>query len=580
MSANGSLRGQEVEDGRPNYEGRPVDQGRPVRVVLIGAGICGIATYIRLLQHVPQATVVIYEKNPSLGGTWYENRYPGVACDIPSHVYQLSFAPNPKWSKLFAEGSEILEYIKSVASKYGVEKKIKYNTGVIGAAWDEVHAAWAITTEHTAEDGSKTVNETRAEVVISASGILNNWKWPDIEGLHDFEGKLLHSANWDKSWDYAGKRVALVGCGSSAIQILPCLQKQSSEVVNFVRGGTWISQPFGSTFTENILAKSSESGNYSYSPEELARFQHDPEYYHEFRRQMESFINKDYPCLFPGTREEIDGTETIRRVMRDKLKSRPGLYEALEPSFVPGCRRLTPGPGYLESLTKPNVQFVKTPIKRVTKNAVVTSDGKEWTVDAVACATGFDSSYRPRFPVIGRGGISLIDKWDPHASAYMSHSVPGFPNYFVIGGPNSATGGGSLLLILESVIGYIVKAVQKISRERLRTMEVKQSAAANWSTFLDRYFPNTVHVDSCTSWYKVNGKITGLWPGSSLHAMKTLEHPRWEDYEYESEVKGDGLCWIGDGWTIEDQKRGDLGYYVDHINVPPIPSAALLARQP
>lgn len=360
------------------------------------------------------------------------------------------------------------------------------------------------------------------------------------------------------------------------------MQKKSETVYNFVRGGTWISQPFGSKFIENIIEKSDEPGNYTYSDGELQSFKSDPVKYKKFRKDMEASINKDYPCLFPGSVEEKYSTEKIKQVMKEKLASKAGLYEALEPNFIPGCRRLTPGPGYLEALTRDNVELIKTPIVRVTKSSVITSDGKAWQVDAIACATGFDSSYMPRFPILGRGGVSLQTKWkDDPACAYLSHSVPGFPNYFMVGGPNSATGGGSLLLILESVMGYVVKAVQKISREHIKAIEVKKSSLISWSSYLEKYFPLTVHVDSCTSWYKTgNGHITGLWPGSSMHAMETLKNPRWEDFEYEQWNGHDQLEWLGNGWTCEDVKRGDLGHYLDRVDYPPIPSRETLQQQP
>jgi cation diffusion facilitator CzcD-associated flavoprotein CzcO len=398
-------------------------------------------------------------------------------------------------------------------------------------------------------------------------------------GIH--ENATRHTANVRSSnRDWTGQRIALIGCGSSAIQILPHLQKKSTAVYNFVRGGTWISQPFGSSFTESILAQTSEPGNYSYTEQEKQKFASDPEYYKKFRKEMESFINKDYPCLFPGTIEQTNSTKKIQENMQQKLLPKPGQFDLLKPNFLPGCRRLTPGPGYMEALVKENVQLIQTPITRVTENSVVTEDGKIWEVDAIACATGFDSSYMPRFPIIGRNGVSLSSTWNDHASAYLSHSVPGFPNYFMAGGPNSATGGGSLLLILESVMNYIVKAVAKISREHIKSMEVKESSLAQWSMYLDQYFPKTVHVDSCTSWYKVNGKIVGLWPGSSLHAMKTLENPRWEDFSYEALKNRSGLDWIGNGWTMEDVKRGDLSYYLDHTVSPPVPTEDVLAAQP
>ena len=295
---------------------------------------------------------------------------------------------------------------------------------------------------------------------------------------------------------------------------------------------------------------------------------------------MESFINKDFPCLFPGSTEEKTSTKKIQDNMRQKLLAKPGVYEALEPRFTPGCRRLTPGPGYLEALTKDNVFLVKTPITKVVKDGIITQDGNHYKLDALACATGFDCSHIPRFPIIGKGGKSMNSRWEKRASAYLSHSVPDFPNYFIIGGPNSATGGGSLLLILESVMKYVVKAVHKISHEHIKAMEAKEEALESWQRYLDGYFPDTVHVDNCTSWYKVNEKIIGLWPGSSLHAMKTLENPRWEDYTYVKEEGDDSLNWIGNGWTIEDIKRGNLGYYVKTADIPPVPSQERLLQQP
>ncbi|EXJ87108.1 hypothetical protein A1O3_04066 [Capronia epimyces CBS 606.96] len=569
-----------MEPAEFHLQQRPIDEGREIRAVIIGAGVSGIGVYIRLLQYVPNIKVTIFEKNPEVAGTWYENRYPGVACDIPSHVYQYTFEPNTQWTKYFSPGAEILEYVKGVAKKYKVEQKVKLNTKVVGATWHEAAGVWSVDTEHTGADGQTSRGQTEAEVVISAVGLLNNWKWPEIEGLHDFQGKLLHSANWDPSWDYSGKRVALLGCGSSAIQMLPQLQQTSAHVYNFVRGGTWISHPFGSTFTEAALAGSDEPGNYTYTPEELRKFADDPVYYARFRKAMERAINMDYPCLFAGSAEEIKGTAAIRQNMKDKLAARPGLYEALEPRFTPGCRRLTPGPGYLEALTKDNVDFIKTSVTKVTENALITADGKKYQVDAIACATGFNSSFMPRFPIVGRNGLTLQDKWADHSCAYMSHSVPGFPNYFVVGGPNSATGGGSLLLIFESIISYVVKAVEKISREHIKAMEVKQRAQDSWQKYLDCYFPGTVHVEPCTSWYKVDGKITGLWPGSSLHAKKALDNPRWEDYTYEPLDGHDPMEWLGNGWTVPDRDRADLSYYLDSPDVPPIPSDEQLARQP
>lgn len=198
--------GQVFRDG-------PIDDERPIRVVVIGAGVSGIALFIRLMQYVPKAQITIFEKNPQCGGTWYENRYPGVACDIPSHVYQYSFEPNTQWSKYFSEGPEILQYVQGVAKKYGVQDKIKTNTKVIKSEWFDREGVWRVSTESVSPDGSTATSTVEAEVVISAVGILNNWKWPDVEGLQNFQGKKLHSANWDKDW--------YVSCDSRAFGVNP-----------------------------------------------------------------------------------------------------------------------------------------------------------------------------------------------------------------------------------------------------------------------------------------------------------------------------------------------------------------------
>ena len=192
--------GSYKEEPTFHFQERAIDDGRPIRVVIIGAGVSGIGLYIRLRQYVPSATISIFEKNSGVGGTWLENRYPGVACDIPSHVYQYTFEPNTQWSKFFSPGAEILEYVQGVAKKYQAEENVQFNTRVTAANWDEANGVWRVGTELTSSDGRQETKEVEAEVLISAVGVLNNWKYPEIEGIHDFQGKLLHSAKWDTEW--------------------------------------------------------------------------------------------------------------------------------------------------------------------------------------------------------------------------------------------------------------------------------------------------------------------------------------------------------------------------------------------
>ena len=210
--------------------------------------------------------------------------------------------------------------------------------------------------------------------------------------------------------------------------------------------------------------------------------------------------------------------------------------------------------------------------------SVITADGKVQQVDGIVCATGFDTSFNPRFEITGRNGILLSEQWKEYSSAYLSLAVPNFPNFFVVGGPNSATGGGSLLIIFESIIGYIVKAAQKMAREHIKTIEVKRKPLHEWEEYMDAYFPTTVHLEGCTSWYKAgesNHRVVGLWPGSSLHARKTLENPRWEDFEFgyedeNSEGEKGILGWLGDGWTTADREASDTSWYLDEVDYPPV----------
>jgi len=234
---------------------------------VIGAGVSGILAAIRLQQYVPGIDLTIYEKNPALGGTWYENRYPGLACDIPSHVYQYTFEHNTQWSSFFSGGPEILKYVQGVAKKYQVEKYITYNSRIVEAAWDETEGKWNLRIER--EGG--TIGDS-CDVIFSASGVLNNWKWPDIPGIKDFKGKMLHSANWDTEWclilrnrtndrNYEGQSVAIIGCGSSAIQILPKMQKVCTKVDHYVRGKTYLSYPFGGEFSKKVIERDMTSMN-------------------------------------------------------------------------------------------------------------------------------------------------------------------------------------------------------------------------------------------------------------------------------------------------------------------------------
>ncbi|KAF1962747.1 hypothetical protein CC80DRAFT_512091 [Byssothecium circinans] len=589
---------------------RPIDSSRRLKVIVIGAGYSGIYLGIRIPEKLRNVELVIYEKNSGLGGTWYENRYLGCACDIPSHSYQYSFEPNMHWSSLYAPAKEIQAYLEGVAKKYSADRFVKLSHEVTECRWDGATAKWYVTVRNLTTGG--TIRD-QADVLITARGNLNNRKWPDIEGLGSFKGELMHSAGWNESYDWKNKRVGVIGSGSSSIQIVPSLQRlPGTHVTAFARSKTWISPPFGQQLWDKYSFK-----GFSIPKELLERFTADPEYYHAFRLAVEEDGNGIHAVTIKGTPIQVGVKQMFEENMKQRLESVPHIYDALLPSFSPGCRRLTPGPGYLESLTQPNVAFITSPIERISESAVHTADGTTHTIDALVCATGFHSSSAPSFPVYGADAQPLAQKWANRATTYLSHSIAGFPNLFTMLGPNSAIGSGSLTMTIESVGDYAVKLIRKIQKEDIASMQVKQEREEDFIEYVDRYFEGTVFGENCRSWYKNAAKgseaqetseITGLWPGSCLHCIEAMRSPRWEDFEYvyvdelpgmgesvedsgveegangggkrERELGADAaggegsrrakgkrkranrLAWLGNGWTEGGLKGKDLAWYL------------------
>ncbi|KAI1613103.1 hypothetical protein EDD36DRAFT_488132 [Exophiala viscosa] len=554
-----------VSDSRPLYD-RPIDANRKIKVVCLGAGYSGILTAIRFPQHIPNLELVIYEKNADIGGTWYENRYPGIACDIPSHVYQFTFESNPNWSRFYATGGEIQEYLKDVAWKYDVEKYVRFRHYFQRAEWDESIQQWRI--EVTDLNTNKTVTDT-CDILLKGTGLLNTWKWPDIPGLHDFKGPYMHSANWDSSFDWTDKRVALIGAGSSGIQILPNIQPKAKQVVHFMKGKTWIS-PVGYGAEEE-----GESDGVEISEEQRKVFRENPSIYQKYRHQIEGGMNKSQLVTFRDTDIQKLFWKMSDDSMKEKLKKKPWIYESMRPDYPPGCRRLTPGPGYLEALVEDNVEFVGTGIRKVTETGLVDDNGDFHEVDAIIYATGFDYSFNSAAtPIIGRGGKTLEEVWTPHPEAYLSLCAPKMPNLFFFLGPNGGPGAGSFIAMLENVVDYVIQCVQKLQREYVASMEVSETAQKAFSEHVDRYFAKTIFTYKCKSWFKRNnedGRIVGLWPGSSVHAQEALKSPRFEDFLFvqRPETQQNILTWLGNGMTTAQENDEKTTGYLDTVDVPP-----------
>ncbi|EIN14235.1 FAD/NAD(P)-binding domain-containing protein [Punctularia strigosozonata HHB-11173 SS5] len=589
-----------------------VDEYRPIRVAVIGAGFSGVTAAIRFRQKVPNVTVNVYEKNRGVGGTWFANRYPGLACDIPSHCYQLTFEAKTDWSAVYAPGPEIREYIEGVVEKWKLQPLIHLSHELVGARWEEAAGKWHLTIRHPksddaeAADGETTFEEFEdvVDVLFTGVGSLSRWSWPDIPGLQDFKGRLLHSANWDLTpdprgrWeegikDWGDKRVGVIGVGASAIQIVPALQPNVAKIVNYVRGKTWFSAPFAEGKLAELIGKTPTGENYYFTNEDKARFS-DPRYYEYFRHELESDLNVRR-CLQPtectlisaqavhqatvkGSKLQELGREAFAAVMKQRLAKKPWIAEKLIPNFAVACRRLTPGPGYLEALCEDNVDFVTSEIKRVTPTGIETADGQHQELDVIICATGFDASFNLGFSCVGRNGIDLADRFAPHPETYLTVCTDGFPNWFMSLGPNSAVGSGSLLVLIERQIDYAVMATCKLQRERLKSIEAKPEAVRDFDDYLEHYFPTSVYSEKCRSWYKMGkeeGRVTGLWPGSCLHAVRALAHPRWEDFNYQhlSGEPQNRFYWLGDGQTYNEKTfTGDRAWYLnpEEIDKPPM----------
>ncbi|KAH8714753.1 hypothetical protein BGZ61DRAFT_574819 [Ilyonectria robusta] len=524
--------GEHISSQPFNIKDEPVENQRPMRVIVIGAGFSGIYAAIRISQRLKNVQLQVYEQNEETAGVWWLNRYPGLACDIPSYSYQFSFAPSPYWSALYAPGPEIRAYMQDVAERYGATRYIKTSHAVKECVWDSEKRIWRVKVHNIETDE---VFEDTANVVISAKGGLNEVKWPNIKGLGDYKGKLIHSGKWDESADLRNKRVGVIGNGSSAIQIVPAIQPlEGIKVWNFARSPTWVSNSFGDVAMAKL---GREPGDNKYSPEQataVGKFQ-------------------DY--------------------MKKRLEGRPDLYEAIIPTFAPGCRRLTPGPGYLESLKEDNVVFCNKPIQQITKNGLTLSTGEEIELDVLVCATGYNVGAPPTFTVTGRNGVTLEQKWTPHPETYLSVAVDGFPNFLFIGGPNSSLGSGSLLSVYEGQGDYAVKMIRKLQKEDYSTFEVRPERVADFSHYIDEYFKRTVYTDDCSSWYRshtTGSRIVALWPGSSAQCLEVLRAPRWEDYVLESaDPTGNLLRWLGNGSSMT-LKEGDPSWFLEPgaIDVP------------
>jgi cation diffusion facilitator CzcD-associated flavoprotein CzcO len=494
--------------------------------------------------------------------------YPGVRCDIPSHVYQSTFAPYTQWSQQFAEGHEIRDYWQAQARKYNVYQYVKFGSQVQDVSWSDETAQWTI---KGAYSRSGECFAEPADFVLSAIGRFNDWRLPAYPGISDYRGHLRHTSNWDPAFDPKGKRIALIGNGASGIQVLPNVQPLAKHVDHYARSKTWIAASWAGderTFEPQW-----------YSEEQKKDFQ-DPAKYLKFRKEIEERYWRRFPSTFRGSKENEEMRDRFIEIMTQRLARKPELIDFLIPDFNPNCRRLTPGPGYLEALTADNVSLIQDPIKRFTATGVETVNGEHREVDAVLCATGAAIDFRLPFHVRARG-LDLIEAWRPLPRGqqpdnahfgwpytYMGLAVPNVPNFLFIHGPHGAGPSGTVPHSVEVQVTYYAKLLRKVSSQGIKAMWPSKQATDDFVAYADAFFPTTVLTDNCSSWAnggRPGGRIHGIWPGSAGHVTLVRKEPRWEDWEYDYlHASGNRLAgWLGNGWTLKEaDESSDMTEYL------------------
>jgi cation diffusion facilitator CzcD-associated flavoprotein CzcO len=487
------------------------------------------------------------------------DRYPGCACDIPSVSYQYTWA-RKVWSQYYSGAKEIHEYFKAVARENDVEKFVRFNHKIVEAQWLDDEGKWKITIMR--NNNPSDIFIDYADYFVNGGGFLNNWKWPKIEGLHSFKGPLMHTANWDDKVDLKGKKVLILGIGSSGVQLVPAILETVGQLYVVARSKTWITAGFAPKYA-------GENGkNFSYSEETKKRFEQDPEFYKTYCKAVESELNQRFKIVMNGSDEAISAREYSIKEMERKLQGHPDLIEHLIPKdFGIGCRRPTPGNGFLEALTDPKTTTIKQELSKITETGFVTADGTYYDCDVVICATGFDTSFRPQFPLIANGRNVQDDFANQSNPGYLGINAPEVPNYFIFCGRYGPLGHGSVCPMVEAYTNYVFQVLEKAQVEDIKKIQVKRSAAEQFSRHADEFTKRTAFSGPCSSWFKAGDKNNkpALWPGSRIHYLMMLQKVRFEDYEIEYH-SGNAFNFLGDGFHVREYDGSDLTWYYGLMN--------------
>jgi len=475
-------------------------------VVIVGAGFAGLGAAVRLKQAGIDDFVVL-ERGHEVGGTWRDNTYPGAACDIPSLLYSYSFAPNPDWSRAYSGGVEIFGYIRGVVERFELEPHIRFGADVEDLAFDEAAGTW---TARTADGRSFT-----ARAVVMAPGPLANAGLPDIPGVDLFEGHTMHSARWDHDYDLKGKRVAVIGTGSSGVQLIPGLVREAASVKVFQRTPGWVLPRL----------------DYRRPDWSKRLFRRVPAAQAATRRAW--YLGHEVIAL--GLVWDTVFTSMVQRVSKAYLRAAvkdPWMRRQLTPDFRPGCKRMLMTSEYYPALQRDNCKLITWPIARLSPNGIRTADGIEHEVDCVVFATGFDiCKTGTPFPIRGRGGRELAAEWSRGAKAYKSVSVSGYPNLFFTFGPNSGPGHNSALVYMEAQIDYAVQGIRLILDRGLSALDVKAGSQERYNQRMQQRLRRTTWNSGCKSWYLTeDGYNATMYPGFATQYARQLAKLDLTDY--------------------------------------------------
>jgi cation diffusion facilitator CzcD-associated flavoprotein CzcO len=474
-------------------------------VAIIGAGMSGMCMAIKLLQ-AGITDVTLYEKASEVGGTWRDNTYPGLHCDVASRFYQYTFASNPGWSHFFSPGAEIQSYFTEVADRYGLRDRIRFDTEVVEARFTD--AVWRIRTA--------AGDEQVVDFLISAAGLLREPSYPKIKGLSDFDGAVMHSARWDHSVQTSGKRVAVIGTGSTGVQIVCGLARSAQRLTLFQRSAQWV-VPFANR-------------PYKKMAEPLRRRVpvFDRLAYHTYRWLYELLL---VATVRPGWQRTLlsGACRANLRTVRD-----PDLRRKLTPDYQPMCRRLILSAGFYRAMQRDNVDLVTDAIDHIEPRGIVTADGVLHEVDVIALATGFDAhAYMRPMRLTGLDGITVEEAWADGPRAYLGVALAGFPNFFMLMGPHSPVGNYSLIAVAETQADYILGWIDRWRSGRFESVAPTQGATDKLYGEMRDAMPGTVWTTGCTSWYLGTDGLPELWPWTPAHYRAKLgEPPVFADYDF------------------------------------------------